>query len=151
MVVKCFANDQRIGILANFLGAERGMEATHDHRHAPPAKLAGNLIRPPGRVGFDTDGDQVRGLVEGDGLEPIVVEALLNLGGRERGDCGGGKALHQPGADVPLHAARATDAGMDDGQSERAAHGSDKHLACLNLVICVASNILDDGVRVLQP
>jgi hypothetical protein len=115
------ADDDGLGVLLDLFRDEARVKAAHDHGHAPAAVLAGDLVAAPGGVGLDGHGDEVRGLVEGQLLHAVVVEAHLDVIRRQGRDERRGQRLHLPGLDVLL-AGAAADAGVDQGEAERAAH-----------------------------
>ena len=100
-------------VLRDFIGTQRCMEPTHDHRHATTAIFAGDLIGTLRRVRLDADRDEVRRLVERDQFHAVVIETHVHVSGRQSREGGGGQRLHLPRADVTLPGA-AADARMDD-------------------------------------
>src|SRR4029453_684241 len=111
-------DDHAFRVLGDFVRAERGMEAAHHHRYAPPSILAGDLVGALRRVGLDADCHQIRGLVERDLLHAIVVEADVHVARRETRDRRRRQGLHLPGPDVAL-ALATPDARVDERESHR--------------------------------
>jgi len=60
------------------------MDATHDHRHAPPAIVAGQLVSPRGSDGQRGEADQVGRLILGDVLHHLVHDAHVPVRWRLR-------------------------------------------------------------------
>jgi hypothetical protein len=106
------AHYHRLGVSRDLVRAQAGVESAHDHRHAAPAVFRGDLVGALGGVGLDGQRDQVRRLVEGHLLHPVVVEADVDVLRGEAGNEGGRQRLHLPGPDVGL-ALSPADAGMD--------------------------------------
>jgi hypothetical protein len=109
------AQHHAFGVARDFVGRQRGVESAHHHGHAAPAVFTGDLVGALGGVGFDGNGHEIRGLVEGNLFHAIVVEADVHVGRRQSHEHGDGQRLHLPGAHV-VDAFAAPDGGMDERQ-----------------------------------
>ena len=116
------ADHDRLAVPADLIGAEGGVETAHHHRNSPAAVFGCDLVGALRCIGLDADGNEIGRLVERYGLEPIVVEPALDVGGEECGEHGRGQGLHPPAADVALYADMPADAGVHDRDPERARH-----------------------------
>ena len=59
------------------------MDAPQDHLFPPVPVFPGDLIGPAGREDLGGDGHQVRGFIERDVLDTVIVENHLNIRGRK--------------------------------------------------------------------
>ena len=96
-----FAGDDALAEAGRLLRHQRRVETAQHHRHAAPAVFAGDFVGAPRRVGFHRQSDGIGGLVEGNALHAVVVEAQFDVRRRQSGQGGDGQRLHLPGAQIP--------------------------------------------------
>ena len=107
------ADHHGVGIVGNFVRHQRGMKPAHDNGHPAPTVFRRDLVGAFGGVGLDRNGDEVGGVVEGNGFHPVVVEGGLDLKWRQRLQRRDRQRFHLPGAHVIL-ALAAPDRGVDE-------------------------------------
>jgi hypothetical protein len=113
------AGHQRVGVLGDLLGQQRGVHPAHDHGDAALAVGGGDLVGAPGGEGLDGDRDEVGRGVGVERVDAVVEQGEVDAVRRQPGQQAERERLHARLVDEALVMRRAAQRRLDERDVHR--------------------------------